>query len=583
MIGRHRIPRPARGEVIATCDEGRRSPCTWTEAGARYFNALLDGARRALALRVDLGFGGSTRAGKQLASAMDRPIVARLSGPSSPYSWAEADPTPGGGYAVRDGGRSGTADAYEVNDAGGLGDKVVRLRRSATTGDWRFQYLRKGGEGDPCEGRICIRVFGVACEGEGDDPPLDGVLVNVFTADGSEFVGSCTTGPGDDPEDGRCCIDVPPGTYLIRIPSPGPEDVGCEVEIEDITVLCDEVEVDDQQTCCGQINITVIDADTDGVIEGATVPGYTGNGPGTWELQWTGHCDGETEQIIIGAEGYYSACLEVVYNCHAQPSYTVKLYSEENWVQTSSHAPCSCAHLCDGGATRPPSIFPKLLYGTPSGPAALFGPWSGTSIPLTYVGDSTLYHSWQSECLDTGGEWRCMKDQGVNCCPEGGPQVPHSRLVPITAEDAEGSGEDQIQNTAHARLTLHLPSGDTLGDCAVLTWENLMAEDCTGETPAMCNTTLGLAFAWPLYCLFTASDYGVECGPGNGTNDCQYYVSSYPSPLSGNVGFSFANHSPVCGPAMHNLQIYAAEEGGVVGPECQAEPGSHGFVFISEM
>lgn len=79
-----------------------------------------------------------------------RPIMARLSGTASPYSWAEVYPDPGvPGWVTHPAGRDGTENAYEVNEVAGLGGKVVELRPGAP-GDYRFQYVRRGTDvGDP--------------------------------------------------------------------------------------------------------------------------------------------------------------------------------------------------------------------------------------------------------------------------------------------------------------------------------------------------------------------------------------------------------------------------------------------------
>lgn len=117
-------------------------------------------------------------------------ITARLSGSASPYSWAEVYATSGGGYAALAGGRSGAANCYEVNSAGGLDGQVVAIVPTEA-GDYRFQLLRTGGV--PCEGSglICAQIVSDGCGAGG---VVYGALITVKdSASPPNTVGTCTT------------------------------------------------------------------------------------------------------------------------------------------------------------------------------------------------------------------------------------------------------------------------------------------------------------------------------------------------------------------------------------------------------
>lgn len=117
-------------------------------------------------------------------------IAARLSGSGSPYSWQEVYATAGGGYAALAGGRSGAANCYEVNGAGGLDGQVVAIVPTEA-GDYRFQLLRTGGV--PCEGTglICAQIVSDGCGAGG---VVYGALITVKdSASPPNTVGTCTT------------------------------------------------------------------------------------------------------------------------------------------------------------------------------------------------------------------------------------------------------------------------------------------------------------------------------------------------------------------------------------------------------
>jgi hypothetical protein len=129
-----------------------------------------------------------------------RPVMARLSGSTSPYSWAEVYPDPDApGWLTHPAGRGGAANAHEVNAVAGLGGRVAELRPGGP-GDWRFQHARI--VGSVCRTRLTVRV-------ECGSTPVAGTPVTV-TLDG-DVVATCTTDAF-----GRCRINLTePGEHVV--------------------------------------------------------------------------------------------------------------------------------------------------------------------------------------------------------------------------------------------------------------------------------------------------------------------------------------------------------------------------------
>lgn len=100
------------------------------------------------------------------------PIVAKLSGASSPYSWTSQVNSIAGIFAS--GPRSGTSNAYEVNGRSGLADKVVRLYPDGR-GKYNFQAKSCCSSSPPCTGTVTVNV---KCGGSN----LSGVTVSLTLA-----------------------------------------------------------------------------------------------------------------------------------------------------------------------------------------------------------------------------------------------------------------------------------------------------------------------------------------------------------------------------------------------------------------
>jgi hypothetical protein len=79
--------------------------------------------------------------GRKLGLNLTTPIIAKLSGSSSPYSFTQ-QVMQGGSWT--DGPITGTGNAYEVNSASGLGGKLVRMQPGFAGQDWRFRFFRTG-------------------------------------------------------------------------------------------------------------------------------------------------------------------------------------------------------------------------------------------------------------------------------------------------------------------------------------------------------------------------------------------------------------------------------------------------------
>jgi hypothetical protein len=87
----------------------------------------------------------SDAAGRRWELSRPPSVYAKLTGSSSPYSWAEATRSASGVSSLVSGGRSGTA--YEANSATGLGGTYATLDWTPAAGDWRFQATRDAGTG----------------------------------------------------------------------------------------------------------------------------------------------------------------------------------------------------------------------------------------------------------------------------------------------------------------------------------------------------------------------------------------------------------------------------------------------------
>ena len=114
-----------------------------------------------------------------------RPIVAKLSGASSPYSWTSQSNATAGAFANH--AITGTTSAYEVNGVSGLNNKVVRLYPDGH-GKYNFQYLACCSTG--CStGTLVFTVTG--CSGAA----LSGATVSV-TGPGGFSASGTTNGSG---------------------------------------------------------------------------------------------------------------------------------------------------------------------------------------------------------------------------------------------------------------------------------------------------------------------------------------------------------------------------------------------------
>jgi hypothetical protein len=104
---------------------------------------------------------------------------------TSPYGYDEQQPTSGGGFTIRPGGRASSTGAYETKNFSGLGGKVVQLW-PGSGGDYRFQFMRQlPGAGGGCTGAICVQS--VFCAGA---PPAGMFNIRVSGPGGYSAFGS---------------------------------------------------------------------------------------------------------------------------------------------------------------------------------------------------------------------------------------------------------------------------------------------------------------------------------------------------------------------------------------------------------
>lgn len=131
-------------------------------------------------LEAGEGMESATGSKRLLAARRARPIVAKLAGSSSPYSWTSQANTATGTYANH--AITGTTNAYEVNGVSGLANKVVRLYPDGH-GKFNFQYLNccGGGGGGPI---TCI------CWHDGDRPATLSYTADFYYSSTSAFLGS---------------------------------------------------------------------------------------------------------------------------------------------------------------------------------------------------------------------------------------------------------------------------------------------------------------------------------------------------------------------------------------------------------
>lgn len=136
-------------------------------------------------LEVGDGLESASGSKRLLAARRARPIVAKLTGSSSPYSWTSQANTAAGTYANH--AITGTTNAYEVNGVSGLASKVVRLYPDGH-GKYNFQYLNCCSSGC-ATGSLAFTVTG--CSGAA----VSGATVSV-TGPGGFSASGTTNGSG---------------------------------------------------------------------------------------------------------------------------------------------------------------------------------------------------------------------------------------------------------------------------------------------------------------------------------------------------------------------------------------------------
>ena len=186
-----------------------------------------------------------TSSGKWLTIDADPPeFIATLSGSGPAYSWSATELS-----------RTGSANAYPLNNETGLAGQKAWLRRSAA-GDYRFQLNRFG---------WCHRTYCVVVTGLSDDAPVEGATVEILDS-GFAVLDTITTD-----ETGRACITPYPATAAF---------IQISVETDHGTITsqrfrfaesgsCD-IEVE-YTVCHGLACVNVIDATEGEPLSGADV------------------------------------------------------------------------------------------------------------------------------------------------------------------------------------------------------------------------------------------------------------------------------------------------------------------------
>lgn len=122
---------------------------------AKTLQYLADIAEKASRLTGGVPFSvWASSGGALIRDSRARPFYARLSGSSSPYTFYEAYPLPGGRWADLIGGRTG--QVYEINGTTGMDGEHHRIKLT-TAGDYRFKAVSVGC--NPSTSRICTKIL----------------------------------------------------------------------------------------------------------------------------------------------------------------------------------------------------------------------------------------------------------------------------------------------------------------------------------------------------------------------------------------------------------------------------------------
>jgi hypothetical protein len=233
----------------------------------------------------------------------ERGFYARLSGTTSPYSFAEVYGQMSGSsltWVTRPRGRTGTGAAYEDNAVAGLDNKVAWIEPAlGAAGVWRFYFNRKGPPPPCASGRICVTVNG---GGGCFTDPIAGVAITI--TDNASPPNVIATGSTSGTP-AQFCADIPTaGTYHVTTHILGTTDQTATVNAvcgtdTGVTIA---YPVNSLQKLC--VNFTTCDA-TGPAVPGsgtATVTGPAGSktipivggsgcivvGPGTYSAVVTG-------------------------------------------------------------------------------------------------------------------------------------------------------------------------------------------------------------------------------------------------------------------------------------------------------
>jgi hypothetical protein len=349
--------------------------------------------------------------GRTLGRDIPASTWAILDGPAgtgtSPYTFARAERSGGAWRAVT--GAPTEGPAYEARGQSGLGGQVVRVFPAGSPGESWFVYNRYG-SAEGCDDRICVVIVG-------KDGPISGRSVTIerqdpATGDWSDFA-SGPTGAG-----GCLCASVGAGQYgKFRATV---ADGSCAALTGTASVMpCLSADIG-FRLCCWKACLQPASGGDPCCTPwtesgGVTSATYSMAGPGC--LLTLAPPVAPRLDMRCQNDGFWPVCDEVDPYCNDSVTVTATDYSVADYVLNRCCGTCTNSH--DRSA-----VVPRRIFATFSGPAEVFGGFSGASIALDLAGDSddgtgpfTYPRSlhWTATLGAPGNDWYCWLFSG--CTP----------------------------------------------------------------------------------------------------------------------------------------------------------------------
>jgi len=307
-------------------------------------------------LEVGDGLESASGSKRLLAARRARPIVAKLTGSSSPYSWTSQANTAAGTYANH--AITGTTNAYEVNGVSGLASKVVRLYPDGH-GKYNFQYLNCCGGGG-CTGTVTLTFLCGATAVSGVSVTItQGVTSYSGTTNGS---GQVTFSPTTS------------GTWSVSASKAGYVSLSTSFVFSCANIsityglASTSTSVSGSVSACGVAvpGATVTVSDASGVVATTTT-----DGSGNYTTGLIGHL-GTT--LTIAASGYRlatgTATRTVTCGSSATANFNLSAATGDRCLCSGKIGSASTLNFTSSGYSA------TLTYGT--GPASGLGAYSGT-------------------------------------------------------------------------------------------------------------------------------------------------------------------------------------------------------------